>query len=105
MNRSTKRLRRAARDQMQDHLSVGGRLHHGTFVHEVAPQLDAIGEIAVVADSKSAAFEFRKQRLYVAQDGLAGGRITHMAYGGCARQTINHLAASEGVADQAEAAF
>ena len=60
------------RDQMQNHLGVGGRLHHGAFVHKVAPQLDAVGEIAIVADCKTAAFELREEGLHVAQDGFAG---------------------------------
>ena len=104
MKRSTKRLRRA-RHQMQDHLGVGGRLHHGAFVHQRATQRDAVGQIAVVADGKAAALELGEQRLHVAQHGFAGGRITHMADGGGAGQAVDHLAPGEGVPDQAEAAL
>ena len=68
-----------ARHQMQDHLGVGGRLHHGAVAHQLAAQREAVGEIAVVADGEAAAVEFGEQRLHVAQDGLAGGRIAHMA--------------------------
>ena len=94
-----------ARDQMQDHLGVGGRLHHGAFVHQLAAQRDAVGQIAVVADGEAAAFEFGEQRLHVAQDGFAGGRIAHVTDGGVAGQAVDHLAPGEGVADQAEAAL
>ena len=94
-----------ARHQMQDHLGVGGRLHHGAFVHQALAQRDAVGQVAVVADGKAAAFQFGEQRLHVAQDGFAGGRIAHMADGRGAGQAVDHLAPREGVADEAEAAL
>ncbi len=94
-----------ARDQMQDHLGVGGRLHHGAFAHQLAAQRQAVGEVAVVADGEAAGIEFGEQRLHVAQNGLAGGRIAHMADGGVAGQAIDHFAPGEGVADEAEAAL
>ena len=94
-----------ARHQMQDHLGVGGRLHHGAFVHQLLAQRDAVGEIAVVADGEAAAFKFGEQRLHVAQDGFAGGRIAHVADRRGAGQALDHFAAGKGVADQAEAAF
>jgi hypothetical protein len=93
------------RHQMQDHLGIGGRLHHGAFVHQLAAQGDAVGEIAVMADGEAATFQLGKQRLHVAQNGLAGGRIAHVADGGGARQAVDHFAAGEGVTDQAEAPF
>ena len=67
--------------------------------------VEAVGEIAVVADGEAAAFELGEQRLHVAQDGLAGGRIAHMADRRGAGQPVDHLAAGEGVADEAEAAL
>ena len=94
-----------ARHEMQDHLGVGGRLHHGAFVHQVAAQFDAIGEIAIVADREAAAIELGEKRLHVAQDRLAGGRIAHMTDGGCAGQAIDHFAACKGVADKTEASL
>src|SRR5262245_21986716 len=57
-----KAIASGARNEMQDDLSVGRRLHHCAFVDEVAPQLDAVGEVAVVSDGKAAAFEFCEQR-------------------------------------------
>ena len=94
-----------ARDQMQDHLGVGGRLHDRAFAHQLAAQREAVGEVAVVADGEAAAFEFGEQRLHVAQDGFAGGRIAHMADRRGAGQAVDHLAPGEVVADQAEAAL
>ena len=99
-----KRLRRP-RHQMQDHLGVGGRLHHGAVVHELAAQREAVGQVAVVADREAAAVELGEQRLHVAQDGLAGGRIAHMADRRHAGQPLDHLAPGEVVADQAHAAL
>ena len=91
-----------ARDQMQDHLGVGGRLHHGAVAHQLAAQRQAVGQVAVVADGEAAAVELGEQRLHVAQDGLAGGRIAHMADRRHAGQAVDHLAAGEVVADQAQ---
>ena len=100
-----KRLRLALRDQMQDHLGVGGRLHHGAVAHQLAAQRQAVGQVAVVADREAAAVELGEQRLHVAQDGLAGGRIAHMADGRHAGQALDHLAAGEVVADEAQPAL
>ena len=94
-----------ARDQMQDHLGVGGRLHHRAFAHELAAQRQAVGQVAVVADGEAAGFELGEQRLHVAQDGFAGGRIADMADRGGAGQAVDHLAAGEVVADEAHAAL
>ena len=93
------------RDQMQDDFGVGGGLHHGAVAHQFAPQGQAVGEIAVVADRKAAGIEFGEQRLDVAQDGRAGGGIADMADGGIAGEALDHLAAGEGVADEAEPAL
>ena len=94
-----------ARHQMQDHLGVRGRLHHGAFAHQLATQREPVGEVAVMADGKAAGIELGKQRLHVAQNGPAGGRIAHVADGGIAGQAIDHLAARKRVADQAQAAL
>ena len=64
---------------MQDDLGVGGRLADGALRDQLAAQRQAIGEVAVVGDRKAARGEFGKERLHVAQDGLAGGGIAHMA--------------------------
>ena len=79
------------RDQMQDHLGVGGRLHHGAVLHEFAAQRQAVGEIAVVADRETAGIELGEQRLHVAQDGGAGRGIADMADGGICRAGARSL--------------
>src|SRR3954467_4065544 len=93
------------RDQVQDHLGVGGGLHHGAVAHQLAPQGQPVGEIAVVANREPAGIELGEQRLYVAQDGRAGGGIAGVADGGVAGEAINHLPAGEGVADQPDPPF
>ena len=105
MKRSTKRLRRELRHQMQDDLGVGGRLHDGAVAHQLAAQRQAVGQVAVVADRKAAGIELGEQRLHVAQDRFAGGRVAHMADRRHARQPFDHLAPREGVADEAEPAL
>ena len=94
-----------ARHEMQDHLGVAGRLHDRAVAHQLAAQRQAVGEVAVVGDGKAAAVELAEQRLHVAQDRLAGGRIAIVADRGAAGQAVDHLAAREGVADQAHAAL
>src|SRR5262245_1469081 len=89
-----------ARDEVQDHLGIGRRLHHRAFVHEVAAQLDAVGQIAVMTDREAAAFEFCEQRLHVTKDRFTSGRIAHMPHCGCAGQAINHLTPGECISDQ-----
>ena len=90
------------RDQMQDDLGIGGGLHHGAVAHQFATQGQPVGEIAVMADRKAAGVEFGEQRLHIAQDGGAGGGVADMADGGIAGKPLDHLAAGEGVADQAK---
>ena len=90
---------------MQDHLGIGGRLHHRAVLHQFAAKRQPVGEIAVVADRETAGIEFGEQRLHVAQDGGACRGVADMADGHNAGQALDHFAAGEGVADQAEAAF
>ena len=52
--RSTKRALVRPGDQMQDDFGVGGGLHHRAFAHQLAAQRQAVGQIAVVADGKTA---------------------------------------------------
>ncbi len=92
-------------DQMQDDLGVGGGLHHRTAPHQFPAQGQAIGEVAVMADREAAGIELGKQRLHVTQDGFAGRGVADVADGGIAGQALDHLAAGEGIADKAKAAF
>src|SRR6516164_433890 len=56
-----------------------------------------------MADRKAAGVELGEQRLHVAQNGLAGRRIAHMADCHLARQPVDHVASREGVGHEAEA--
>src|SRR5579862_3028940 len=89
--------------EMQDHLGVRGRLHHGALAHQLAAERQAVGEVAVVADGEAASVEFRKQRLNVAQNGPAGRRVTNMADGGLAGQPVDDLAAGKSIAHESKA--
>ena len=91
--------------QVEDHLGVGGRLADRAAANELAPQRQAVGQIAVVGDGQAAGLELGEQRLHVAQDGLAGGRVADMADGGPAGQAVDRRAAGKVVADQAQAAL
>src|SRR6202022_1956541 len=53
-------------------------------------------------DRKAAGIEFGEQRLHVAQDGLAGRGVADVTDRGGTGQVVDHLAAGEGVADEAE---
>ena len=69
---------RARREQQHD-LGVGGRLADRAAANELAPQRQAVGQIAVMGDREAAGLELGEQRLDVAQDGLAGRRVAHVA--------------------------
>ncbi len=56
-------------------------------------------------DGKAARVQFGEQRLHIAQNRFAGGRIAHMADGGIARQMIDHFAPRESIADEAKTAL
>src|SRR6516162_6362382 len=86
--------------QMQNYFGIGGRLHHGAIAHELTPQRQSVRQIAVMANGKSAGIELGKQRLDIAQNGLASGRIADMADRGIAWQAIDYLTPGERVADQ-----
>src|SRR5262249_20599492 len=68
-------------------------------------QRQPVGEIAVMADRKTAGIELGEQRLHVAQDGCAGRGIADMANGEGAWQAIDHLAAGKSVGDEAKPAL
>ena len=58
-----------------------------------------------MADREAAGIELGEQRLDVAQDGVAGGGVAHVADRHGAGQAVDDLAPREGVADEAEAAL
>src|SRR3546814_4331774 len=91
-------------DLVEDHLGVGGRLEDGAVVHQAAPQVARIGEVAVVRQREAAAGEIREQRLDVAQRRLAGGRIAVVTDGGVAGEARHDAFGGEDIADQAKVA-
>src|SRR5215472_4503696 len=90
------------RDQVQDDLGVGRRLHDSAVAHQLAAQGKPVGQIAVMADREAAAIKLGEQRLHVAQDGLSGGRIARVAHGRHAGQALDDLEPGEIVADEAQ---
>src|SRR5262249_6544210 len=74
-------------------------------LNQLAAQRKAVGEVAVVGRREPAAVQLAKQRLHIAQDRLAGGRITVVADRGIAGQFRDDLLAREGVADETHTAL
>ena len=95
----------AARDQMEDHLGVGGRLADGAFLDQPVAQGERVGEVAVMAEGEAARIEIDEERLHVAQHRIAAGGVADMADGHVAFQAIDHRPRGEMVADQADAAL
>src|SRR5947199_9122058 len=58
-----------------------------------------------MADRETPGVEFGEQWLDVAKNGRAGGGVAHVADSGIAGEAFDHLAAGEGIADQAEPSF
>ena len=69
----------AAGDEMEDDFGVGGRLADGALLDEPVAQRERIGEIAVMGEREAAGIEIDEERLHVAQDRIAAGRVAHMA--------------------------
>ena len=78
---------------MQDDFGVGGRLADGAGGDELAAQRQRVGEIAVVGDGEAAGIEVGKQRLHVAQDGVAGGGVAVVAEGDVALEALDDVGA------------
>ena len=95
----------AAGDQVDDHLGIGRRLADGAVADEVAAKGQAVGQVAVMGDREAAAVEFGEERLHVAQNRLAGGRVAGMADGGEAVEALDGRPVGEVVADEAELAL
>jgi hypothetical protein len=72
---------------------------------KIEPRRHRVGEVAVVRDREAAAGELGEQRLDVALDRAAMGRIAVVADGPVAGEAVDHLAAGEIVADEADMAF
>ena len=89
-----------ARGQEQDDLGVGRRLADRAAADELAPERQAVGQVAVMGDRKAARLELGEQRLDVAQHRLAGGRVADMADGGLAGKAVDDGGAGEVIADE-----
>ena len=91
---------------MDDDLGVGGRLEQPAAADQLATQLMALVRLPLWAEREAAELEIGEQRLDVAQDRLAGGRIAHMADRRMALAArLDHLLGAEIVADLAQAAM
>lgn len=97
-------LESAGGDKMDDDLGIRGRLEDGPTLHQVAPEVDRIRDIAVVRHRETAAGQVGIKRLDVAQAGAPGGRITHMAHGHRAGQFGDRFAAGEIIRHMPQAA-
>jgi len=90
---------------MDDRLGIAGRLEYRAAPHKLLPDMHRVGEVAVMRDREAAIGEFGKQRLDVAERGLARGRITDMAHRRRAGQAADHLVAVEIACDMAHRAM
>ncbi len=90
---------RACREQQHD-FRIAGRLADRAAANELAAQRQPVGQIAVMSDREAARLEFGEQRLDIAQDRVAGGRIAHMADRRPPRQAVDGRAAREVIPDQ-----
>ena len=88
------------RRKQQHDLGVGRRLADGARADKLAPQGQAVGQVAVVGDGEAAELEFGEQRLDVAQRGLACRRIAYMTDRHPPRQPIDRRGGGEMIADQ-----
>jgi hypothetical protein len=87
---------------VEDDLRVRGRLEDRAAPLQPVLQGDRVGEVAVVGDRETAAGELGEQRLDVALDRSAMGRITDVADGAVALEGVHHRRRGKAVADQAE---
>ena len=88
---------------MEDHFRVGGGLADSALGDQPVAKGEGVGEIAVMGQGKAAGGEVDEQRLDIAHDGIAAGRVAHMADRSVALQALDHLACGKVVADQAQA--
>ena len=90
--------------QVGDHLGVGRRLEQRAALDQLLAERIGVGQVAVVGDGEAAEGEIGEQRLDIAQDGVAGGRVADMADRGMAAQPAHHRLRGEAVGDLAEVA-
>ena len=78
----------ADRDQVDEHLGVGGGLEQAAAAHQRPAQHVGVGQVAVVRDREAAELEIGIQRLDVAQDRVAGGGVAVVADGDIGRAAM-----------------
>ena len=89
-----------ARGEQEHDFRIAGRLADRAAANELPAQRQPVGQIAVMSDREAAGLEFGEQRLDIAQDGVAGRRIAHMADRRASRQAVDGRGAREVIADQ-----
>ena len=95
------RLLRAG-DQVDDHLGIGSRLEQTTLLDQLAAERERVGQVAVVPERQAAEREVGVQRLDVAQQRRARGRVADVADRGVTGQRADHRLVAEVIADQPE---
>ena len=90
---------------MENGFGVAGGLEDRAFPDQLAAQREAVGDVAIMGNGKSAAIEFGEQWLDVAQDGFAGCGIAGVANGGIAFEAVNDGVVGEIIADKAHASL
>ncbi len=93
------------RDEVQEHLGVGGRLEDRAVALQFALQGLGVGEIAIMSDREAAARELGEERLDIAFERAAGGRVADMANGPIANQLVDDGGRRKAVADEADMAL
>ena len=78
----------AARDQVDEHLGVGGRREDRALLLELGAELVGVREVAVVADRERAARVVDRERLGVADVRAAGRRVADVADGDATGQLL-----------------
>ena len=89
-----------SRDEMHHHLGVTHGVEDRAFLSELAPQLGAVDQVAVVRDRNQSFAGRRDDRLRVAKHRSAGGRVTDVTDGSVAGQASESLV-REDVGDMA----
>ena len=78
-----------ARGEQKHDFRIAGRLADRAAANELPAQRQSVGQIAVMCDREAAGLELGEQRLDIAQYGVAGRRIAHMADRPSSRQAVD----------------
>ena len=81
----------AAGDQVKDDFRIRGRLEDGAFADQLVPQIEVVGQVAVVGDGDPALVQIGEHRLDVAQEAAAGSGIAGVADRRRARQALRQV--------------